>query len=264
MGRSGLLPIRWATSAVVASGLTIAPTCPAKDVRARCQKLISKIPEQDRKEVLSSVTKAGEATPRGVNRTMSWRDHGRIAAGNNATGYAAFLPWGQVFAVDEQQHYAPATIAIRRLRAYVLSRKTDRWKLVTSTNRIDGRLYLPNYEGNESAPANIVLGASHSTVILDPNRSFHFWPAENKVPIDGPDVGGILVSYESRIIDRNSPGTRYLVSAGADYWRATNSRWMNLTTNGDAGIGRFILVTSSWRTTFMSTSSLSTLNKCID
>lgn len=254
----------WLGKLALISALFLHDGPPASQGDGTCTRLIDVMRQADSGSVLSAMVENGEGLPYKVNPYMSWRNHGRVGKGNSAKGNTAFVPWGQFFAAEGQQSYAPATVAIRNLKAYILSKKTQQWTLVTSTDDIKGALFLPNYNGNIRKFTPVVQGPSYTTAVLNPNYAFHFWPKSGRSRIDGPDVGGVVVSFDARILDPGSADTQYLFSAGGDYWKGLNSKWANYTTNGDAGIGRFIYVGNSWRTAFMTTASAADLMKCVD
>ncbi|SFN67163.1 hypothetical protein [Sphingomonas sp. OK281] len=229
-----------------------------------CPTLAKSFSANDRRQALLSISSAGEALPRGVNHFMNWRTHGRVGIGNNAQQYSAFVPWGQVFPQEGGDPIVPAAIEVRDLRAYVLSRRTQRWKLVSRTDQIQGRLFLPNFDRNESVAADVEFLPNRTRVKLDSVRPFHFWPAQGRVAIDGADVSGILVVFQSRVVAGKPGGNRYVVSAGGDYWKTPGSVWQNYTTNGDAGIGRFTIPSAKWRRSFMYTGQSGDFTKCIE
>jgi hypothetical protein len=229
-----------------------------------CSKLGKLFSADDRRQALISTSSTGEALPLGVNRFMNWRTHGRIGIGNRAQQYSAFVPWGQVFPQEGGDAILPTLIEIRDLRAYILSRKSQRWRLVSQTDRIQGRVFLPNFDRNESTPAKVEFLPNSTRVQLSPTGPFHFWPAQGRVGIDGADAGGVFVVFQSRIVAGTPAGARYVVAAGADYWTTPGSHWQNYTTNGDAGIGRFIVPSAKWRRSFMYTGASSDFSKCVE
>lgn len=229
----------------------------------RCTRLIDTIPKAQRGELSSAMTQRGEGLPADVNPYMNWRERGRVAQGNDGAGFGAFVPWGQIFAAEGQDDAAPATIAIRRMEAYILSRSNGRWHKVSASNTVEGALFKPNFEGNSIIQARVAPGAEYTAVEVHPKRPFHFWPKSGRVAIAGADVGGVLVSYQVRVLDPGPSATRYVFSAGGDYWKTKSGQWDNYKTNGDAGIGRFIYATSQWRTAFMTTSSEADLARCL-
>lgn len=229
-----------------------------------CPTLTNLFSAADRRLALASTSSAGEALPLGVNRFMNWRTRGRIGIGNNAQQYSAFVPWGQVFPQESVGSIAPALIEIRDMRAYILSRRTQRWRLVSRTDQIEGRLFLPNFDRNESTAAKVEFLPNSTRVRLNPAGPFHFWPAQGRIAIDGADVGGVFVVFQSRMVSGTSVDARYVVATGADYWKTINSKWQNYTTNGDVGIGRFTIPSTKWHRSFMYTGASSDLSKCVE
>jgi len=229
-----------------------------------CTRMIDALPSGQRSELAKAMSQPGEGIPASVNPYMDWREHGRVGMGNKGAGFGAFVPWGQIFAAEGQRDAAPATIAVRRMRAYILRRSTGRWNEVSASSNLNGALFKPNFEGNSTIATRVAPGADYTTVEVDPKRPFHFWPKSGRVTIAGADVGGVLISYQARILAPGVSNTRYLFSAGGDYWKSEKSIWDNFKTNGDAGIGRFLYVTSRWRTAFMTTSSQPDLERCLE
>jgi hypothetical protein len=229
-----------------------------------CPTLAKSFSTIDRRQALVSISSAGEALPLGVNHFMNWRRHGRIGIGNNAQQYSAFVPWGQIFPQEGGAPVVPALIEVRDLRAYILSRRTQRWRLASRTDKIQGRLFLPNFDHNESVTAEVEFLPNSTRVQLNPTRPFHFWPAQGRVAIDGADVGGIFVMFQSRMVAGTPAEARYVVAAGGDYWKTPGSHWQNYTTNGDAGIGRFTIPSTKWRRSFMYTGISNDFSKCVE
>jgi hypothetical protein len=78
--------------------------------------------------MVTDMARPSEVLPHGVPLTMDWAAHPRVAAGNDATGYAAFIPWGQLYecstgrvAIDPADIGAVAVVVRARLVAATVS-----------------------------------------------------------------------------------------------------------------------------------------------
>ncbi|KQN33769.1 hypothetical protein ASG37_16605 [Sphingomonas sp. Leaf407] len=217
----------------------------------------------DRREALASTTAPHDALPLGVKPGTTWRNRGRRNAVTKPADYAAFVPWGQIFPAEGATANPVAGVELRNMRGYLLRRGSGAWEQVSRSDRLEGRIFKPNFDNNKNSPTTITYGPAGTRAMLDPQRPFHFWPKEGRVPMNGADVAGVLVVYQARLAPGSPRNARYLVGAGADYWKTRHSRWQNYTTNGDAGIGRFRRLTPRWRTVFMYTGTRADFARCV-
>ena len=228
-----------------------------------CTTLLNSLATADQREALASTAAPHDALPRGVKPGTTWRERGRRNASTKPADYEAFVPWGQIFPAEGAVANPVAAVELRHLRAYLLRRGSGAWEQVSRSDRLEGRIFKPNFENNDNSPTAIAYGPEGTSATLDPQRPFHFWPKEGRVPMKGADVAGVLVVYQARLAPGAPRNARYLVGAGADYWRTLHSRWQNYTTNGDAGIGRFRRLTPRWRSVFMYTGTRTDLARCV-
>jgi hypothetical protein len=184
-----------------------------------------------------------------------WQDgHATIdppEVGNNPPSWAnALTGWGEVYRDTTDANDTNTKVEIRNMRVYVLSKATGQWKQHTSTTGVGYGGYTESYSG--SAPLYDVTTESDGGVAaLIPHGSvFHFWPDNgNVVKIDTGDIGGIFVTAQAKLLvaDPSHPDdramARYTVDMGADYY----GNGQCCAPDGEVGMGRAKLVTTSWR-----------------
>lgn len=214
--------------------------------------------------IVNDMTLPHEAAPSGVPESYDWQPGPRIGYGNEMPpDWSAFIAWGQVY---EDAEGSPATntrVQIRDLEAYVLGAETGRWELLQFGRLVEGAAYREDFADDVSVPADVRVEADGTiSVRLEDGYNFHFWPAGGRLSIDPSQIGGITVTVQARLVvdDPALPDdraqARYLMSAGADYWRALDAQWSNdWTANGDVGIGRFRFITTEWQAFHMTTAA---------
>jgi hypothetical protein len=192
---------------------------------------------------------------------VDWYQKPRISMGNNPPAdWTAFIAWGQLY---EDINKNPATntrVQIRNIKAYILSKSTNRWTRVQNSGRVEGAWYAESFADNENKPAAVRNESEGVSVTAGNGFNFHFWPP-NRVTIDPTDIAGVFTTVQARLIlnDPNKPDdrttARYILSMGADYWKSLDAPWDNFKTNADAAIGKFKYVRNEWRAFNMHTLS---------
>jgi hypothetical protein len=145
-------------------------------------------------------------------------------------------------------------VAIRDIRACILSRTTGTWRQVSSTLAVEGGAYREDFAGDVNRPADVRAERDGSiSVTAGGGYNFHFWPTTGRVSIDPEDVAGVFTTVQARLVladparadDRAQ--ARYLLCMGGDYWTDLAARWDSFKTNGDVAIGRFKYVRQDWQ-----------------
>ena len=216
---------------------------------------------------LTDMREPSEARPHGVPSAFGWPVHPLVQAGNEpGDGFNRLLPWLQVY---EEADGSPATntrVQVRNLVLRILGRGDGLWQAAVRTGSVTGAMYVENYAGDQKHPAALRSETSGGvSVVPGGGYCFHGWSDPSQVrdmiPIVPGDIGGVLVSFEARLVvdDASRPddrkAARFVASAGADYWRAPT-----YDANKGVAIGRFKRVTSEWRTFTMTTATPAALS----
>lgn len=209
-------------------------------------------------EAAQQMKRRHEAKPYGVPESYSWQAQPVVQPGNGPPpGFHAITGWGQIF---RARGTAPVSldVSIKNLRTYVLL-TSGKLELIQASNSLDGAQFNTDYRNNASTPAQIGSDADGNTsVVTNPFAAFHFWPTSGKVTFEPRTVRGVVVAVEAKVnlkgrqtaadVDR-----KLILSVGADYWVAQDSRWDNYRTNVGVGMGRFGYISTEWRCFTMTT-----------
>jgi hypothetical protein len=189
----------------------------------------------------------------GVPTSYDWGSGPRIGMGNNTRGFGAATAWGQVYAEQGGARSTNTRVALRDIGLAVLSKSTGRWTVLQDTVTPDGGYFAADFVGNRTAPGSVRRESDGSVSVMPGSGfNFHFWAA-NRVNINPNDIGGVVGWFQARLVVDNPARpddrgrARFLPSAGVDWWASTNAAWSNLTTNGDAAIGRAKWATNDWQ-----------------
>jgi lysophospholipase L1-like esterase len=249
-------PTRRPFARLVAVGLALSTAVGALTVtspRADAQTATSGNAPTLAQQLVNDMTLPHTGVMEGVPTSYNWGAVPRIGMGNDPRGYTASTAWGQVYAEQGGARSTNTRVAVRNIGLAVLSKRTGRWTVLQDATTPQGGYFAANFVGNATTPGSVRKEADGSiSVVPGNNYNFHFW-APNRVAIDPSDIGGIVSWFESRLVLNNPSGVddraqaRFLPSAGIDYWSSMSSSWNNLTTNGDAAIGRARWATSQWQ-----------------
>lgn len=211
--------------------------------------------------IIDDMTLPHEGIPHGVPKTWDWASRPRVNMGNNPGNIMArLLAWGQLY---EDATGNPATnsqVQIRDIKAYMLSKRDNRWYLLQDLQLIEGGAAFPENFVGDSKPADIRYENDGSlSVTAGGAYNFHFWTP--RAVIDPTDIGGIFTTVRARLVvnnpslpdDRNQ--ARYLLDMGGDYYLADGTKL------DDIGIGRFKYVKPEWQSFNMSTLSESEIRQ---
>lgn len=208
---------------------------------------------------------AGNALlPAGTDVTYNWYKSGRISSLGNSPGSSPWLiPWGQIFRANGATISSDVLIKVRNIRLYVLTTSTGQWDKRMDIVRPIGSMYPETFIGS-TIPA-VLYSVNPNPVITElvPGRCYHFfstgdasgqWEVE-----DTADVGGIIVVFEAKLISKTGAdisgevGT-IIGGCGAD-WRTTPEALPT----GDAFVGSFKSLTTSFRKFYGTSSPLTTM-----
>jgi len=205
-------------------------------------------------DIVDDMALCHEALPHGVPESYGWQKCPRVGMGNDPGDFRALMPWGQVYVSEEGNQANNTRVELRHLETYYLSRKDGLWHLWSSDYTVEGASYVEDFVDDISIPADVRNEESGAVSIrCEEGYNYHFWSPSGRTSIDPTDIAGVFSSCQARLVlhDPALPDDRekstYMLSVGADYWKALDSEWDQWTTNGDIGIGRFRFVTSDWR-----------------
>ena len=205
-------------------------------------------------EIIQDMELCHEALPHGLPSKASWKKCPRIGMGNDAEGFTAMIPWGQVYVPESGNPATNTRVQIRHLETYYLSKSSGRWHLWNGSYGVTGSAFVEDFVDNLSKPADQRVEPDGSvSVRTGEGYNYHFWTAEGRTEIDPEDIKGVFSTCQARLIlhDESLPDdreeARYMMSIGADYWRSLSVDWDQWKTNGDIGIGRFKFVTNDWQ-----------------
>lgn len=211
-------------------------------------------PPNTLRTIVEDMTLPHEAKLSGLPDSVDWSDRPRVGMGLQPGRFRAFIPWGQVYLERGALPAANTRVQIRGLRAYLLSKRTGKWSLVSS-GEIEGAAYREDFADDANKPADVrpEPDGGGVSVRLEKGFNYHFWTKAGRVAITPEDLAGVFVTVQARLVadDPSRPDdrgrARYLLGVGADYWLALDSKWDNWKTNGDVAIGRLKRVTKQWR-----------------
>lgn len=218
-------------------------------------------------EMIKDMTLPHVAVPRGVPAQVDWRLKPRLAMGNNPGEWRAFIAWGQVYAADGTKNPPNVRVQIRALQAFILSKNTGKWTRVQFANRVEGAWYEESFADDKSKPSDARPEPDGTlSVTIDDGYNYHFWTNE-RISIDPADIGGVVTAVQARLILTDPKGpdnrkdARLMMSVGADYWQALDSKWDYWKTNADVGIGRFRMIGNDWSWHYMTSLDAAALRK---
>lgn len=211
--------------------------------------------------IINDMKLSHEGFPHGVPKSWDWAKKPRLNMGNSPKNFTALLAWGQLYTESNGNPALNARVQLKNLKTYILSKKTNTWKLVQDTPHLEGAAFYESFTNNDNKPAEIRDEEDGSiSVTAGDGYNFHFW-ADERLDIDTADIGGIFTTAQARLIidDMNKPDdrliARFVLSIGADYYLDKTIVPDPPRTNKDAGIGRFKFVNIGWRSFNMTTVS---------
>jgi hypothetical protein len=212
--------------------------------------------------IIQDMSGNSEARPRGVPASVDWSNNPRLSMGNNPGNFRAMMAWGQLYETEQGNPATNTRVKFRNIRAYMLSKRDGKWYPLQFSRAVTGKAYREDFVGDANRPADVRAEADGTiSAKAGGGFNFHFWSTSSRARIDPNDVAGMFTTIQARLIldDPRRPDdraqARYVLSMGGDYWLDENAQWDNWLTNGDIGIGKFKLVTTTWRAFNMSTLS---------
>jgi hypothetical protein len=192
-----------------------------------------------------------EALPNGVPTSYDWAAAPVVWQAAPPAGFTAMTGWGQIqFASGAGTTAAADTVQLRNFITYALN-SSGQLTVVQNQGTIAGSLMLPTFANNTSFPTQMTNAGGVTTVTLNPNESFQFWPT-NRSPLPA-GTQALVVTCEAKIsppAGATDPNINksYILSLGADWWQSMTAQWnSSYSTNAGVGNGRFVYLTTDWQ-----------------
>ncbi|MBF2067566.1 MAG: hypothetical protein IGS39_24580 [Calothrix sp. C42_A2020_038] len=210
--------------------------------------------------IISDMKSPPDGLPHGVPKHYSWANGAEIGMGNDSKNFKAMMTWGQLYEAEQGNPATNTRVQIRNIKAYILSKQDNKWRLLQSSKGVEGAAYREDFAGDANKPANVRTESDGSvSAKAGEGHNYHFWTQGGRSLINPNDIGGIFTSVQARLIldDAGKPDdrtqARYLLNTGGDYWIDLTTGWDNFKTNGGIATGRFKYVTTEWQAFNMTT-----------
>lgn len=185
----------------------------------------------------------------GVPDGWDWAHQPKHGGGWNdpSAEYNAAVAWGQVYS---SQTPVAAVVEVGNIRMAILSKSSRQWTIVQESKPagplgIDGGYYRSDFGGNESQPGAQSTASGTLTGTPNPDWNLHFYPSQ-RVSINNPDIAGVCMWYDARLVPGSDARARYLAGAGGDYWMDLGNPFPG---NTDIAIGKHrYLKVETWTT----------------
>ncbi len=203
--------------------------------------------------ILSDMRGKHEGCPYGVPLGYSWQANPEVQVEFPPDGFSAIIGWGQVYQ-DCSVSSVPSNLRVhlRRMKVYGLSKSTGRWTLMQSTSDFTGSTYSPSYDSC-CIGTNVRQESEGISFVPLAGRPFHFYP-KSRASINGPDISGIFVTMEGRLILDNPTGpdntaqAKLMLGSGVDWWRDLTAPFVSDFSNNRGAIqGKLKFLTKDWK-----------------
>jgi hypothetical protein len=223
--------------------------------------------------IIDDMTLSHEAKLHGVPDSYDWSARPRIGMGNisskDGVTFRSITAWGQVYEAANGNPAWNSRVHLRNIRTWVLSKRTNTWKLLQAQTVVEGGAFKEDFQGNANRPADIRAEPSGGISVTAGNGyNFHFWPKGGRAAIDPNDIKGVFTTVLAMLVLNDPKGpddrrnARYLLGMGADYWLNQTIQWQaNPWVNGDVAIARHKFVKPYWQSFSMTTLSADELRR---
>jgi len=207
-----------------------------------------------------------EAIPHGVPTGYDWYSKSGNATLVPSNGETVANWWGQIY-VDESGVIAPnVRVAVQGVTFLALYADSDAWVMVQTDPVFGGGAWAEDFHSNCDGTAYDVRDEGDgSSWVTAPGCNAHYWPNVGQSEIDESQLRAVVVVGFTRLVLEDPKGqdqrasAAYINGLGAD-WRIPGGGCPTppdsdvVVCNGIGG-GKFIRVTSEWRTMLMQSMS---------
>ncbi len=205
-------------------------------------------------DIIGDTSKPHESAPRGVGAGVDWGKGPRLGYGTKMPAdWKAFVVWGQVYEPVDGSLTVNTRVELRNIQALILSKKTGKWQQVQHSKKVQGSYYREDFKDDINDQGTQLDGPEGGvSVKTSPGFNYHFWTPKGRIELDREDIAGVYTACEARLVREDvskaddRAKARFMLSMGADYWKAVDSQWDQFKTNGDVMIGRFRFIKSDW------------------
>ena len=205
-------------------------------------------------QIIEDATLPHVSIPRGVPESVDWRLKPRQGYGNTPPkDWSAIIAWGQVYEPVTNSPSKNTRVAIRNIQLSVLRRRCGQGRRGQVERGVVGAACREAFVNDESkAPDARIEPDGSLSIVTGPGFNYHFWPRAGRGTMDPTDIAGVYAAVQARLVLADPKAAddraqaRFMMSMGADYWKAVDSAWDQFKTNGDVAIGRFRWVGREW------------------
>lgn len=202
---------------------------------------------------------ANEFNPDGVPNTYSWYSNAAQQGWMNLPplDYSAVSVWGQIYTYGGYTPTGSNTrVQIRNIETWIKSIATNVWTKVQFSTVPTGSSFVSDFVNESSVAASAKDESANGggiSVVSGNGYNYHFWSGARGV-INPIDIAAVYSKFDARLVLDKSSGTddrassKYIASAGADYWRNSTSVWASdWSNNGSVVGGIFKRVDNNWK-----------------
>jgi hypothetical protein len=207
-----------------------------------------------------------EAFPLGVPDYYSWYT-GKSGGINSSppSNFTSLTTWGQIYP-EKDQPVRTGKIQIRNMEMWTRNKSTGVWTKAqdTDTMKFGGAYYVSDFSGNANIRWNAVNKGNGIIEIDSPpdNHNAHFWP-DPRGTYPANTVDGTFASCELKVMDA---AMRYVINVGGDWWLSKDAPFVqnpdgSMPNNPGIGMCNWIRLTTEWRSSLFTSSSLDKLQQ---
>jgi hypothetical protein len=206
-----------------------------------------------------------EAFALGVPEHYSWYS-GKSGALDQGppSNFTALTEWGQIYP-EKGQPVRTGKIQIRNLQTWIRNKSSGVWTQVQDKSMpITGAYYVSDFSGNANVQWKAVDKGNGVIEVDSPpdNHNVHFWPGPRGL-YPANTVNGTFMTADIRVMDGNM---RFVVNIGGDWWLSKDAPFVqnpdgSMPNNPGIGMCNWIKLTTEWRTSYFTSSSLDKLQQ---
>lgn len=188
----------------------------------------------------------------GVPNHYDWKNGPRIEPPEKIDPYGASIATGRALWNEETGYNPNLKLQIRKMQYFVCYGPEKKWMRLQK-GYVSGAEFRADFKDNKAWKADANYWAPDGvSVHFKYEHTYHFWPAVGRSPLPEGKIHGVLTVMQARVVtskDQEIP--RYhenniLLGAGADAWKALDSKWDYFQSHTDLGVGRTKYVSGIW------------------
>ncbi len=188
----------------------------------------------------------------GVPSHYDWKKWPRKEPIQKINPFGAAIATGRALWNEDAGYHESYRLQIRSMQFFVCYGDKRKWVRLQK-GYVSGAEFRADFKDNKAWKADARYWMPDGvSVHFKYGNTYHFWPKQGRSILPSGTIHGVLTVMQARVVTNEGKEIEkynehhYLLGAGADAWKALDTKWDYFKSHTDLGVGRTKFVSGKW------------------